>query len=143
MVSYPEIIAVAPLIGFEELLLRRRLCQWERDEVDLQSDRVEKQDHMRRKSIKQHRNSHIRLNYESSSKHKYIYYTVNNSHHLYFAQQMGAINQMCFSETQCSMTIWKGGALRFTRGKDSQHNTTQSCQHHNMTTHNNKAQTAV
>lgn len=41
--SYPKIVTVAPLIGFEELLLRRRLCQWECDEVDLQSDGVEKQ----------------------------------------------------------------------------------------------------
>lgn len=47
--TYPEIVAVAPFIGFEELLLRRRLCQWKRNEVDLQSDKVEKQDHVREK----------------------------------------------------------------------------------------------
>lgn len=75
MFSYPEIVAVAPLIGFEELLLRRRLCQWERDEVDLQSDRVEKTGPHKEKSIKQHRNSNLSLNYESSGKHKYILYS--------------------------------------------------------------------
>lgn len=59
--SYPEIVAVAPLIGFEELLLRGRLCHWECDEVDLRSDGIENEDHIKRERIKHHRNSNLKL----------------------------------------------------------------------------------